>query len=357
MIRSRLRRSRFPRLETCLAAGLALGCLQPCLAEERENGAITFAFSLENDVFAGTDRDYTNGAKLAWDYAEAPSYEDIGSLPAWARAVANVQPGIFNAPDAFGATISFGQSIYTPENKETTELVPDDRPYAGWTYLSLALRERRGRSVDSLELTLGVIGPDSFAEDVQNWVHEKIGSAEARGWDNQLKNEIGGILAWRRDTQLFTDPDSADGWGADLTSSFGFALGNVETYAHAGADLRFGRNRHSTGTAPRIRSGNTSPFPSQHNDPRLGGDQEALGFFINLGVESRYVARNIFVEGNTWADSHGLDLEPWVTDAYAGITVMSGSWSLSYVYTRRTREFPEQNKYHLFSGLTLARTF
>lgn len=318
---------------------------------------VTFAFSLENDSFAGTDQNYTNGTKLSWDFADAASYEDIDRLPLWARLIASKAPETQADALAYGATVSLGQSIFTPKDKEREELILDDRPYAGWTYLSLALRQRQGVSSDTFELTLGVVGPHSYAEDVQNWVHEKIGSTEAKGWDNQLKDEVGVLLSWRRDTELFSWPDSTNGWGADFNTTYGAVLGNVYTHAHVGANVRFGYNRKSQAAPPRIRPGNTAAFPSSQNDPRLSGDNQEAGIFLTVGTEGRYVARNLFVEGNTWADSHGLPAKDWVGDYYVGLTYLSNRWTLSYVYTRRSEEFEGQEGPHEFGGLTIAYSF
>ncbi|MBC2605755.1 lipid A deacylase LpxR family protein [Pelagicoccus albus] len=339
-----------------LAVSTALTAVSTLSAQDI-NKAFTMALSVENDVFSGTDKAYTNGTRISWDLAEAASYDEIEYLPAWAKAIANKKPETRKDSYSYGATFSIGQNIYTPKDKEATELILDDRPYAGWSYLSLALRENRGRSTDTMEITLGLVGPDSYAEDVQNWVHEKIGATHASGWDNQLKNEFGGILAWRRDSEIFRLPDTREGWGTDFNTSYGFALGNIQTYAHAGASMRFGYNRQTPATPPRIRPGNTSAFPSSESDPRLSDSSPQSGFFITVGAEGRYVAQNIFIEGNTWADSHGLEAQDYVGDYYAGATLLAGKWSLSYVYTVRSEEFVGQEDPHEFGGITIARSF
>lgn len=326
------------------------------MAQTEENDAITFGIAVENDTFSGTDQNYTNGTELSWDFANAKTYTDIARLPQWAKKVASLKRDQ-KATETFGATISLGQKIFTPENKEATALILDDRPYAGWTYLSLALRENRTNRTDTLEFTVGVVGPDSYAEEIQNWVHEKIGSQEALGWDNQLRNELGGIISWQRDTRILSLPDQTSGWGADLGTSFGFSVGNVHTHGLVGANLRIGYNRPAASSSPRMRPGNTSAFPSNLDDPRLASDDSGIGFFLTMGAEGRYVARNLFIEGNTWADSHGLELENEVGDYYGGLTFVASKWSLSYLYTVRSEEYPGQEEPHEFGGLTFTRSF
>lgn len=345
-----------PILQSLAAATLALLLTAASTAQEESNKAITFGIAIENDTFSGTDQNYTNGTELSWDFANGKTYSDIQGLPNWAKKLGQLKDG-GRATETYGATISFGQKIFTPANKKATELLVEDRPYAGWTYLSLALRENRNNRTDTLEFTVGIVGPDSYAEEIQNWVHEKIGSQEAMGWDNQLKNEAGGILSWQRDTRVLSFPDKANAWGADLNTTFGVSLGNIHTHGVVGANLRLGYNRGAAGSSPRILPGNTSAFPSNPDDPRLSSDRSEIGFFLTVGAEGRYVARNIFIEGNTWADSHGLDLENEVGDYYAGLTFVASKWSLSYLYTVRSEEFPGQDEPHEFGGLTATRTF
>src|SRR5690606_24837863 len=89
----------------------------------------------------------------------------------------------------------FGQSMYTPEDRTRTDLIADDRPYAGLLHMGLAWNRRVHQPgaphemLDTRELTLGVIGPWSLARQSQNLVHDLRGIERFRGWDNQLHNE------------------------------------------------------------------------------------------------------------------------------------------------------------------------
>ena len=64
-----------------------------------------------------------------------------------------------------------GQNIFTPEDITNPNLIVNDRPYAGWLYVGIGLikRHNSGRIAvfDTLELDLGIVGPESFAEDIQ----------------------------------------------------------------------------------------------------------------------------------------------------------------------------------------------
>jgi hypothetical protein len=43
--------------------------------------------------------------------------------------------------------------------------------------------------LDKLELDIGVVGPLSFAEEVQKGWHSMFGLHKPKGWDNQLENK------------------------------------------------------------------------------------------------------------------------------------------------------------------------
>jgi lipid A 3-O-deacylase len=61
-----------------------------------------------------------------------------------------------------------------------------------------------------------------------------------------------------------------------------------------------------------------------------------------LSLDGRFVANNIFLDGNTFKNSHSVKLRDSVADIAAGI---SGTWKkfrFSYAQIYRTREFRQQ---------------
>ena len=324
-------------------------------ASDSEEGLVTFAVTLENDVFAGTDRNYTNGAHFLWDFTDAATFSTIDSLPEWAEKIAQNTPLEGGESLAKGASIALGQSIFTPSDISRSDLIEEDRPYAGWTYLNLNLRTARTGFQRTLGMTVGMIGPDSYAEDLQTWVHENIDSQIPQGWEHQLDNELGLILSYREDRLLWEATDSSNGWNSQITQSHGFSLGNVHTNIQIGGELRFGYNLTSSLNSPRIREAGVGGLPTSKEG--LIGADPAFGLFLVFGGEGRGVLRNLFVEGNTFSESHGKEREDWVADGYLGATATLGSWSFSYLYTRRSRDFTEQERYHEYGALTVSHTF
>lgn len=306
--------------------------------------ARTFEVVQDNDWFGGTDRWDTNNLRLTYLSAPLEDEPETGGGIRWASLPFGETPGFFQAWSA-----SVGQALFTPESKSTRTLIEDDRPYAGWLYVALGLQKQSTRQLDALELTMGVVGPWALGEEAQNFVH----SNDLQGWDNQLENEPGFILSWRR--FLRAAPWPGAGWGHDLIPSFGFAAGNVYSYLNAGLELRAGYNLPSDfGSSMAWEAGRVSIAPSSPDDPRFNGHWGVHGF---LGVNGRYVARNIFLDGNTWRDSHSVDREEWVADLSAGFAFIFKRVKLTYTHALRTREFEEQDEVQTYGSVNFAVTF
>ena len=73
-----------------------------------------------------------------------------------------------------------------------------------------------------------------------------------------------------------------------------------------------------------------------------------------LSANARAVARNIFLDGNTFEDSHSVDRKPVVADVYAGMALLIDRWKLSYAQVFRTREFDGQPHHHEYGSLSLS---
>ena len=320
-----------------VAAG-PVGSLSAVAADETETGTLSLVF--ENDLFYGTDRNYTNGVRASW--LSGPD-----GTPDWALGAARWFP-LFPEGGTVRTSYAIGQNMYTPDDIALRNPPRDDRPYAGWLYGSVGLIAETGRRLDQLELTLGVVGPASLAEQTQKIVHEITGSQEARGWDTQLKNEPGVVLTYQRSWRGFVS-ESVSGFGFDATPHAGGALGNVFTYANAGLMLRLGQRLPLDYGPPRIQ-------------PSLPGSgffvpQEGFGWYLFAGMEGRAVARNIFLDGNTFRDSRSVDKESLVGDLQFGIAVTWRNVRLSYTHVLRTREFEGQDEGDDFGVFSLSLRF
>jgi hypothetical protein len=324
---------------TCLLVALALLSAVPAAWGEDapRNGVVSLV--VENDLFYNVDRHYTNGIALLW----VPG----GDPPGWALSVARWLPW-FPGEGRVHHGYAFGQNMYTPDDITVSHPRRDDRPYAGWLYATVGLGVETGRRLDQFAMTLGVVGPASLAERTQAFVHDVTGSEEPRGWDTQLEDEPGVLVTYQRSWRGVATERLA-GLDIDLTPHVGGALGNVYTHASAGLTLRVGRSLALDYGPSRIQPG--LPGAGFFVPP------ERFAWYVFAGVEGRAVARNIFLDGNTFRDSRSVDHEPLVADLQWGIAVTWRGARLSYTHVRRTREFESQDRRDQFGSVSLSLSF
>lgn len=298
-----------------------------------------FSFVLENDLFYNTDRNYTNGVQIAW----VPRVE---SPPDWAVRVAHQVPW-FPQEGRIRHGYVLGQSMFTPRDITLTNPPVEDRPYAGWLYGTVGLSVEIGRQLDQLALTLGVVGPASLAKQSQKIVHKIKGADKPLGWDTQLGNEPGIVLTYQRSWRGLTT--TLAGFDLDLTPHIGSALGNVYTYANTGLTMRYGKR-----------------LPADYGPLRIQPSLPGSGFFaptnnfawyLFAGFEGRAVARNIFLDGNTFRDSRSVDKEPLVGDLQWGIALTWQGVRLNYTHVLRTREFETQGGSDAFGAFSISMPF
>lgn len=318
----------------------------------RARDAGLFTFYLENDTFAGTDRYYTNGAKLSWMSGDLSDWGQTG----WRKTFLHMLPFV-NRPDTqkkFG--FSLGQNIYTPRDVEATVPDPTDRPYAGWSYLEFSFVSKTARRVDILSLQAGMIGPSSRAKDTQEIVHEWINSRDPQGWSHQLRDEAGVNLIYERRHRAYARTLNQT-LGVDFLPHGGFSLGNVQTYANLGATFRFGFNLPSDFGVQLARGGAIGASPTDDLDPRVALDRD-VSFFVFASADGRAVARDIFLDGNTWKDGPSVEKERYVADLMGGVGFIAGRWQLTGTFVHRTKEFTTQpERYSRFGSITLSVAF
>lgn len=324
---------------TCRLLPLVLVlCSSLAFAQEDERPTGTFSINLENDLFYDEDRHYTNGVRFAW----VP--DQRRPVPQWARDVAGLMPW-YPREGTIRYGYAFGQSMFTPSDIEVVNPSRDDRPYAGWLYGSIGLGIETGRVVDQFGLTVGMVGPAAQGERVQKEVHRYTSSPKPMGWHTQLKNEVGVVATWQRTWRSIAKAEVL-GQQMDVGTHVGGALGNVFTYANSGFMVRFGPHLPDDYGPSRIQPG--LPGSSDFAPPR------DFRWYLFAGAEGRAVARNIFLDGNSFRSSRSVDKRRLVGDVQFGVVMDWTDVRLSYTHVIRSKEFHRQDKHDVFGALTLS---
>lgn len=333
----------------------ALAATPALAAEDKERSPTglpsgTWTVTAENDRIARTDRHYTHGTRLAW-----VSDRTTGGP----REVREILDFLYPLADVSGGRIGFalGQSIYTPEDTSATALVADDRPYAGWLYGAVSLYAEadwtlpggtRYTTLDSVELNLGIVGPQSYADETQNGFHDLINVSRSNGWDNQLSNEPAVALFFERKWR----PKPLSLGGAlelDAIPHVGGSVGNVFTLLNGGFTVRAGQGLETDFGPPQIR-------PAFSGPGAVSPDTD-FAWYLFGGAQTSLVGRNIFLDGNTVAESHSVDKEPVTGDIKVGVALVIRDIRIAATHVYRTREFKGQRRADRFGVVSLSYHF
>jgi lipid A 3-O-deacylase len=344
-----MRRWPFSVLAAATLMGGGLARAEDPAAAAAEDSARFTAIEENDSIWSHTDKYYTQGLSFAFLTG------GIEETSAWdAPFDTFAEWGLFPSENVTSRRyeILLGQQIFTPEDISLGNPDPDDRPYAGWFYGGLGLiQDTDHRRLDHLELQVGVVGPAAFAETTQNDWHQYIGIDDAFGWDHQLHNEPGLMLTYERKYRFLAQ--MGDGFGADFIPEAGATVGNVMTYAQIGGMVRIGRNLQADYGPARMRP-NLSGTTYFTNKDMVG----KFGFYLFAGAQGRAVARNIFLDGNTFRDSRDVDSEALVADLTGGISFFWGDdVKLDVAVLRRTKEFEGQDKPFDYAGINLTVGF
>jgi lipid A 3-O-deacylase len=285
----------------------------------------TFNIVSENDSYISIsgDRHYTNGIYFSWTSASRADANSIAQyLMPPAPGGAEWRTGYF-----------LGQAIFTPENLVAFNAPPADRPYAGWLFGGARLYRDSGDVLDKIETTVGVVGPAALGSDVQKFWHAAFipGAAHPNGWHDQLRDEPGLVVSEQR---IWRMPLSHGSLEAEALPEANLSAGNIYDYAGAGGMLRFGRGLAADWGPPRI-------APAEQ-----GSDFQTVNrfaWYVFAGGEARAMARNLFLDGNSFHAGPSVDKKTLVADINAGAALLFPHSRIIASYTHRTREFRGQN--------------
>lgn len=309
-------------------------------AEIKAESTEYWSIQLENDLFGSRDDHfYTSGMKVDYTSREAP--------PAFMETITDHFP-YYRKGGESAYRFGLGQKIFTPSNISQQALIEDDRPYAGWLFVDMGVahmyqEENNISRFNSLIVSLGVIGPASLAEQTQSGMHRLTNSDSPRGWDNQLHNEPAINISYLRKARrlfLLNEPRQFE-----LSHHAGLVLGNVHIYTNAGLMARWGTRLKNDIGAPTISPGFPG-IPAFRPNP-------TFNWYIFTGIEGRLIARNIFLDGNTFTDSHSVEKKDFVSDVIIGIAFHYKEIRISISNMFRSKEFEGQLERTQFGTINL----
>jgi hypothetical protein len=300
-------------------------------------GPFSLSYHQENDgpwlnPFDGSDRYYTHGLSVA-----------VTHQPDWALKLARWLP--FGAETVrAGMGYLFARQMHTPENLSASEPIVDDRPYAGYGYLGVALHRASPHTLDQFELKLGAIGPITQADEMQAYAHEHWGGTAPEGWENQLDNQPTAQLSISRTWRA----EIGDPFRIEFLPKAGLRAGSVMQELRLGSSLRLGFN-----------------LPDDFGTPRFGTPRDAtarpsegISLFGVAEATGVAVADNRLISGESDAASPGEPVEPLVGELSfgGGVVLRLLSWSIEarYFQVIVSPQFQGQESGHRYGSALFA---
>ncbi|HVX40598.1 MAG TPA: lipid A deacylase LpxR family protein [Gemmatimonadaceae bacterium] len=294
----------------------------------------TLTLRIDNDAFDfwmkpwnRPDEEYTSGVHVTEDGGDAPRWAHalLASMPVCAPRLAECRTG----------RIEIGQDIYTPSvSVDSAHAAPGSRPNAGWLYLSESARRLRVDRSDELTIALGVTGPPSLARQMQRLAHD-VAPAFNRptDWSSQIGFEPGLLVRYAQERRIGGNGDAPLGF--DLLPRVAATIGNVRTDAEIGFRARGG-------------------WHLAH--PWLPSDG-ATSVALTIGASARAIARDLFLDGNTFTMSPRVGHEPVVGEGEAGLELRRGRFMVAYRAATDTRAYAAGPRWHPWSSLVGAFTY
>jgi hypothetical protein len=321
-------------LLAALAAALVLSKSAAHAADADEQSLSGVRLQIDNDLFAGgeRDRDYTGGLALTISGREAR--DGLLSLdPLLSKLDSWTSP----SPDAdVHYARQVGLMAFTPRNTLVAQPLPNDRPYASLLFTSngRVRVDPDARGAWSSSLTIGVLGL-SLSEQVHNAIHEVVGSEPARGYDNQISagGEPTARYTLARHRLWVADPSGKLDVKTTVQGSVGYL-----TEASAAISLRVGRFSSPWWSfAPELTDYIAAPVPIEASKRAA---RPELYFFAGARVKAR--AYSAFLQGQ-FRDSAvrytAAELRPVLAEAWIGVvTQVFAQTQLSYTLNYQTAE-------------------
>ncbi|MBT8043435.1 MAG: lipid A deacylase LpxR family protein [Verrucomicrobiae bacterium] len=329
------------------------------------DGGGYLTFFLDNDLFTGTDSNYTNGARISY-ITEGKPLIDIpfvqknlerlsgdGESAGWIQKIWGFQnPREVEYSYGFALT----QLMFTPETRESLTPPPGEHPYAGWLGIGFSLHARDAHALNSVEISFGITGKHSYAQESQDFIHELRDIEKFQGWDSQIPEEFTVNIDFnqRRCWVFLDDVELPLNLEIDGFHETGYSFGNYLTAAHIGGLVRFGWNLPVEFSDPRLTT--SAHTQKLYSDESV--NSKRWSFYVLAGARASGILHDITLDGPVFRSfDTGVDREPLVGELYAGFGARYRGWELGYVHTYRSKRFKTQKDPQAFGSVSVRTHF
>ena len=262
-----------------------------------------FSFVSDNDLYVSSAKDqyYTNG--LFFTYRAIAS--DFGNLT---KKIYEFQ---------------IGHEIYTPFKPTTSSILGHDRPFAAYLYGSFGvIRAYQNNTILKSNVQLGVVGPDAYGEELQDFIHDIYNFKEAVGWKYQINN----TLAVNIDLEYAKALNKTELKYTDINFISKIRFGTIFNELTAGFMGRIGFKK--------LQKLDNSIVYNTHLNSEKSKNVRGIESFIYYEPSITYVLYDATIEGSLFNDKSPVTFNPKAIrlDLEIGYLFTSRKWVFGYVY-------------------------
>ncbi len=285
----------------------------------------------DNDSYLlqGSDRYYTDGIFIYYRHALKVKSGDSTTLQ--------------NKVLGF----EIGQKIFNPQTGSIFYNGADqpnliDRPFAAYLYIGATLNLLyKNESNLKLSAQLGVVGPDAFGKQVQDFVHDNFGFYHPSGWEYQVNNDFEINLSAEYNRLL-----ARASW-IDVS---------LASYANLGLGFT------GAGVGPLVRLGSFNQLFNSVSTQSTVTRKEVTGLlhkhelFFYLKPQFNYVAYDATIQGGLFDNHNGLEItkdkEPFIFSQQYGVDFTANRFVFDIAVIFHTLDDKEMVQSHQWGAIT-----
>ena len=284
----------------------------------------------DNDSYLlqGSDRYYTDGIFIYYHHA----------------LTVNNSPKLENKVLGF----ELGQKIFNPQSGSIADVngvdLPSliDRPFAAYLYVGATLNFLyKDESSLKFSAQLGIVGPDAYGKQVQDFVHDNFGFYHPSGWEYQVNNDYEINLSAAYNKLL-----ARNEW-IDLSLASYVNLGLGFTGAGVGPMVRLGSFNQL------FNSVSTQSTVTQDKNAQLLHKNELFFYYKPL---INYVAYDATIQGGLSDNHNGLEItkdkEPFIFSNEFGVGFTANRFVFNIAAILHTLDDKEMVQSHQWGAVT-----
>ena len=268
------------------------------------------SFITDNDLYVSTVRDryYTSGIFLAYRYLSNNKNESLEKrILEW----------------------KLGHEMYTPNKAVVYTISEHDRPFAGYLYGIFGIsRVYKKPQILNTSIQIGIIGSNSYAEELQEFIHDIYGFKKAVGWEYQIENAFAlNIKTEYLKTILNTEKNLFD-----ITWTNSLNIGTVYTNISTGFNARIGFK-------PLQKISNSIAFNTSLNNEQNNSFRE-IESFLYIKPTLRYAVYDATLQGSFLNNTSLVtkELVPLVFDVELGLKFTANRFNFGYAFIYNTNK-------------------